>query len=273
MNRNARISCFLGFTLAVLSGCSSGPSASESKKAAPLDRIQGKAQVLIETGISAADAALNAGGPTVYIWVGAHRYRLFMTKPADIVHGDQYVVEGIDAQKAIDKIGDPDNGKNGYPLQASCTQVVQMAWKDLAFDAVDAQAGVLRTRVQRYPARTVFLVASVRPATDADKSTATADSNAAADDKAKEVAVPAEKQKALLIEGPTVQTAPLWDSAGETVHCKVVIGTDGKIADLDTGAQLCEAVPWGQFKYQPPVQAGKPVKVSTEVEIRFDARK
>jgi hypothetical protein len=32
-------------------------------------------------------------------------------------------------------------------------------------------------------------------------------------------------------------------------------------------------VPWSQFRYQPPVQNGHPVKVSTEVEVRFDPRK
>jgi hypothetical protein len=53
----------------------------------------------------------------------------------------------------------------------------------------------------------------------------------------------------------------------------VVIGTEGKIADLDTGKQLCESVPWSQFRYQPTVQGGHPVKVSTEVEVRFDPRK
>jgi len=61
MNRNACIFCFLVFTLAVWSGCSSKPTADEAKKAAiKLDRIQGKAQVLIEGG-GAMDAAMNAG--------------------------------------------------------------------------------------------------------------------------------------------------------------------------------------------------------------------
>jgi hypothetical protein len=41
---------------------------------------------------------------------------------------------------------------------------------------------------------------------------------------------------------------------------------------LATGAQLCEAVPWSEFRYQPPVKAGKPVTVKTEVEVRFQPR-
>ncbi len=51
MNRNTRIFCFLVLTLAALGGCSSKPAAKESKKAAAaLDKIQGKAQVLVEPG-------------------------------------------------------------------------------------------------------------------------------------------------------------------------------------------------------------------------------
>jgi hypothetical protein len=57
------------------------------------------------------------------------------------------------------------------------------------------------------------------------------------------------------------------------VKCKVAIGKDGKIAELETGMQLCETVPWSQFRYQAPVQKGKPVIVKTEVEVRFDPRK
>ena len=88
-----------------------------------------------------------------------------------------------------------------------------------------------------------------------------------------EVSVAADKQRALLLEGPTVQTAPLWEPAAGTVRCKVVINPEGKISELETGAQLCEAVPWSQFRYQPPVQGGHPVKVKTEVEIHFEPRK
>jgi len=52
-----------------------------------------------------------------------------------------------------------------------------------------------------------------------------------------------------------------------------VINSKGKISELDTGVQLCEAVPWSQFTYQPPVRGGHPVKVSTEVEVKFEPRK
>jgi hypothetical protein len=276
MNRNTRIFCFLALTLAALGGCSSGPSAKDSKKAGtPLDKIQGKAQVLVESS-GASDAALNAGGPSVYLWEGTHRYRLFLKTATEVVHGNEYVAEGVDAQKAIDEIGDPDQGKNGYPLPASCEHVVKTAWTNLAFDEIDANASLLRARVQRYPARSVFLVTRIRPATAAESSAAAGESkkDAAGEEKnIPEVSVTADKQRALLIEGPTVQTAPLWEPGGGTVRCKVVIGTDGKISDLDTGAQLCETVTWSQFRYQPPVQGGHPVKVRTEVEVRFDPRK
>ena len=135
MNRNARIFCFLVLTLAALAGCSSQP-ATESKKAgtAP-DRIQGKAKV-IEEASGATDAALNAGGPSVYIKEGDHRYRLFLRTAVEVVDGKEYVAEGVYAQKAIDDIGDPDQGKNGYPLQSSCEHVVRMAWSDLSFRCI-----------------------------------------------------------------------------------------------------------------------------------------
>jgi hypothetical protein len=276
MNRNARICCFLILTLAALIGCSSKPSAQDSKKAeTALDKIQGKAQVLTESG-GASDAALNAGGPSVYLWVGARRYRLFLRTPVEVVHGDQYVAEGIYAQKAIDEIGDPDQGKNGYPLQTSCERVVTTAWKGLPFDAIDSQAAVLRAIVKRYPARAVFLVAQIRPVTATESGAASAEpkKDAAAEEKnIKEVSVAADKQKALLMEGSPVQTAPLWEPEGGTVSCKVVIDPEGKISDLESTTQLCESVTWSQFRYQPPVQGGHPVKVKTEVEVRFEPRK
>jgi hypothetical protein len=276
MNRNARIFCFLILTLAALVGCSSKPSAQDSKKAeTALDKIQGKAQVLTESG-GASDAALNAGGPSVYLWVGARRYRLFLRTPVEVVHGDQYVAEGIYAQKAIDEIGDPDQGKNGYPLQTSCERVVTSAWKGLPFDAIDSQAAVLRAIVKRYPARAVFLVAQIRPVTATESGAASAEpkKEAAAEEKnIKEVSVAADKQKALLMEGSPVQTAPLWEPEGGTVSCKVVIDPEGKISDLESTTQLCESVTWSQFRYQPPVQGGHPVKVKTEVEMRFEPRK
>ena len=276
MNRNARIFCFLILTLAALVGCSSKPSAQDSKKAeTALDKIQGKAQVLTESG-GASDAALNAGGPSVYLWVGARRYRLFLRTPVEVVHGDQYVAEGIYAQKAIDEIGDPDQGKNGYPLQTSCERVVTTAWRVLPFDAIDSQAAVLRAIVKRYPARAVFLVAQIRPVTATESGAASAEpkKEAAAEEKnIKEVSVAADKQKALLMEGSPVQTAPLWEPEGGTVSCKVVIDPEGKISDLESTTQLCESVTWSQFRYQPPVQGGHPVKVKTEVEMRFEPRK
>jgi hypothetical protein len=276
MNRNARIFCFLVLTLAAMVGCSSKPSAPESKKAeTALDRIQGKAQVLVESS-GASDAALNAGGPSVYLWEGAHRYRLFLRTAIEVVHGDQYIVEGVDAQKAIDQIGDPDQGKNGYPLQSSCERVVTMAWSNLPFDAIDSQAAILRATVKRHPARTVFLVTRIGPVTSKESGAASAEpkKEAAAEEKdIPEVAVAADKQRALLIEGSPVLPAPLWEPEGGTVRCKVVIDPEGKISELESTAQLCETVPWSKFSYKPTVQGGHPVKVSTEVEVRFEARK
>ena len=90
---------------------------------------------------------------------------------------------------------------------------------------------------------------------------------------AAKISVPADKQRDLLIEGPTVLPAPLWEPTGGTVHCKVVIDEDGKIAELDSGSQLCENVPWMKFSYKPTVKGGHPAKVNTEVEVRFDPLK
>ena len=75
------------------------------------------------------------------------------------------------------------------------------------------------------------------------------------------------------MEGPTTLPAPLWEPAGGTAKCKVVVDEEGKIAELNSGAQFCEAVPWAQFKYKPTLKGGKPVKVITEVEVKFDPRK
>jgi hypothetical protein len=276
MNRNARIFCFLVLTLAALVGCSSKPSGNEAKKAeAAPDRIQGKAQVLTESG-GASDAALNAGGPSVYLWQGANRYRLFLRTPVDVVHGDEYIVEGVNAQIAIDDIGDPDQGKNGYPLQTSCERVVTMAWTGLPFDAIDSQAAILRATVKRHPARPVFLVTRIQPVTATESGAASGQpkKDAAAEEKnIPEITVAEEKQKALLTAGSPVQTAPLWEPEGGTVRCKVVIDTEGKVSELESTAQLCETMPWSQFRYQPTLQGGHPVKVKTEIEVRFDARK
>ncbi len=275
MNRNAYILCFLVLTLAGLGGCSSKPPAKESKKAgtAP-DRIQGKAQVLPEA--TATDAALNAGGSSLFLWEGLRRYRLFVKTAVQVVHGKEYIAEGVYAQRVIDEIGDPDQGKNGYPLQSSCERVVRMAWSGLAFDVTDGHASVLRAVVKRYPARPVFLVTRLVPVTPKESGAGSAEpkKDAKAEEKdIPEVSVAADKQRALLIEGPATLNAPLWQPAGGTVRCKVVIDKAGKISELQTGVQLCEAVPWPQFRYQPPVQGGRPVNVKTEVEVRFEPRK
>jgi hypothetical protein len=276
MYRNAYVFCFLVLTLAGLGGCSSEPSAKESKKVgtAP-DKIQGKAQEVLAESTS-SDVALNAGGPSVYLWVGVRRYRLFFKTAFQVDPGKEYIAEGVDAQKAIDEIGDPDQGKNGYPLQSSCDRVVKMAWPGLAFDVTDLHSSVLCARVKRYPARPVFLVTRLRPVTSEEGGAGSAEPKKDAGAKEEDipaVSVAAEKQRALLIEGPTVQTAPLWAPAGETVRCKVVIDKEGKISELQTGAQLCESMPWSQFRYKPTVRGGHPVKVETEVEVRFEPRK
>lgn len=273
MNRNTRSFCFLVLTLAALGGCSSEPAAKGMKNIATApEKIQGKAQVHLDE-TAAADVALNAGGQSVYLWEGARRYRLFFKSPVQVVPGNEYIAEGVYAQKAIDEIGDPDQGKNGYPLLSSCERVVKMAWSGLPFDVADGHASALRARVKRYPARPVFLVTRLQSVTPKEKG---ADSGEAKKDAGKEVPeinVAADKQRASLIEGPAVQPAPLWEPAGGTVRCKVVINPEGKVSDLETGMQLCETVPWSQFRYQPPVQGGHPVKVKTEVEVRFEPRK
>lgn len=272
MNLNNFSFLFLVITLAGLCGCSSQPTAKETKKAlAAPDKIQGKAQILSDES-TATDAALNAGGPSVYLLDGMHRYRLFFKTAVEVVPGKEYTAEGVYAQKAIDEIGDPDQGKNGYPLATSCDRVVKMAWSGLAFDVTDGYASALRAKVKRYPARPVFLVNRLQPVTPKENSAEPKD----ADGEGKEIpeiSVAGDKQRALLIEGPTVQTAPLWEPAAGTVHCKLVIDTEGKVSELDTGMQLCETVPWSKFRYRPTVQRGHPVKVKTEVEVRFEPRK
>ena len=138
-------------------------------------------------------------------------------------------------------------------------------------DVSDGYASLLRNRVKRYPARPLFLVVRIQPA---ESGTGSAEAKKEDEDESvPEVSVPADKQKAFLLEGPTVQPAPLWEPAGGTVRCKVVIDPKGKISSLETGEQLCESVPWDQFRYQAPVERGHPVKVKTEVEVRFEPRK
>ncbi len=269
MTRHAYVSCFLVLVLAGLTGCSSQPPA---KQAAAPDKIQGKAQVLL-TETTQLDASMNGGGPSVYLVDGLNRYRLFFDKASPVDPGKEYIAEGVYAQKAIDAIGDPDQGKNGYPLQSSCDSVVRMAWPALAFDVVDSYSTSLRDKVKRYPARPVFLVARIQPVTGAAASAKAKEDAGAHEKEGPPVAVPADKQRALLVKGPTVLTAPLWDPSGETAHCKVTIDEEGKIAELESGSELCESVPWNQFSYQPTVKSGHPVKVNTEVEVRFDPRK
>lgn len=270
MKRNLYIPSFLVLALAGFTGCSSEPAGKGSKAgvAAP-DKIEGKAQINLDE-TSANDAAMNAGGKTAYLWQGSRRYRLFFNTPFEVTGGKQYVVEGINAQRIIDELGDPDQGKNGYPLQSSCERVVRSAWGNgLAFDLIDGYSSALRARIKRFPARPVFLVMKIQPKEDG----AAKDAEATEAEDLPEMTVPADKQKAQLIEGPTSLQAPLWEPEGGATKCKVIIGKDGKISSLETGAQLCEYVPWDKFKYQAPVRNGKPVKVNTEVEIKFEARK
>jgi len=272
MRRDAHVFCFVVLALAGLSGCSSKPSEESKKAGSGLDKIQGRAQVL--PVMTTADAALNAGGPSLYLWDSARRYRLFVRKELKVDHGKEYVAEGVFAQKAIDEIGDPDQGKNGYPLISSCERVIRMAWSGLGFYEADERASVLRQVVSRYPARPVFLVTRLSPAPPKESGAASAEAKQEAEEKEiPEVSVPAEKQRALLMEGPTVQPAPLWEPAGGTVLCKVIIDTEGKVAELQTGAQLCESVQWSKFRFQPTVQRGRAVKVKTEIELRFEPRK
>jgi len=266
MARNTHAFSCLILVLSGLAGCSNQPS-TKQPAAAP-DKIQGKAQVNLDE-TNALDASLNAGGPSVYLVDGLNRYRLFFNKSSEVQAGKEYIAEGVYAQKAIDAMGDPDNGKNGYPLESSCDTVVRTAWPGLSFDATDGYSASLRAKVKRYPARAVFLVTQIHPVTGTKKDAGEADS----DKEAPQVSVAADKQRALLVAGPTALPAPLWEPAGGTVHCKVVIGEEGKIAELNSGAQLCESVPWAQFSYRPTLKSGHPAKVITEVEVRFDPRK
>ncbi len=265
MTRNRYVANLLLFSFAALGGCSNAPP---KKQAAAPDKIHGKAQI-VTTETSALDASMNAEGPSVYLLDGLSRYRLFFHTPFQVEPGKEYVAEGVLAQKAIDAIGDPDQGKNGYPLESSCGTVVNMAWPGLALDLADGYSRSLHNRVARYPARLVFLVTKIEPGSSAKE---TGDAGAT-EKEAPEISVPADKQRALLIDGPTTLPAPLWEPSGGTVRCKVVIDGAGKIAELDSGAELCEAVPWSQFRYQPTVKSGHPVGVNTEVEVTYAPRK
>lgn len=265
MIRNPYVYCFLAVALIGLTACSTTPPPKEA--AAALDKIHGKALVLNEN--TELDTSMNAGGPSVYLLDGMNRYRLFLNKAFPVAAGHEYTAEGVYAQKAIDAIGDPDQGKNGYPLESSCSTVVRMAWPGLPFDVTDSYSANLHAKVKRFPARAVFLVTKIEPAT-ADPAKK---DDAAADKDLPSVAVPADKQSALRVEGPTALPAPLWEPTGGTARCKVVIDEGGKIVELNSGAQLCETVPWSQFRYQPTLKGGHPVRVNTEVEVRFDPKK
>jgi hypothetical protein len=267
MIRNKCAFCFLVLALTGLAGCSSKPPAKQA--AAPPDKIQGKAQV-VTTETTQLDVSLNGGGPSIYLVDGLNRYRLFFDKASPLEPGKEYMAEGVYAQKAIDAIGDPDQGKNGYPLASSCDSVVRTAWPALGFDVVDSYSNSLRAKVKRFPARPVFLVSRIEPVTGDSAKKQDAE---AAEKEAKSINVAADKQSALLVEGPTVLPAPLWEPTGGTVRCKVVIDEEGKIAELDSGAQLCETVPWMKFRYKPTTASGHAVRVQTEVEVRFDPRK
>ncbi|MGC4048785.1 MAG: hypothetical protein QM757_04600 [Paludibaculum sp.] len=270
MDRKAHIICFsiALSTFAALSGCSSKPAEGEAKKAAPAPhKVQGKLRTM-DLATSASDSALNGGGPSVFIWEGIQQYRLFSRRTANVVDGEEYMVEGIHAQKMIDEIGDPNGGKGGYPLLSSCERVVKTAWPGMSFEEVDVKASALRGRISRYPARPIILVTKIQ-SVPAKKDAKAADK----DDNLPIVAVPADKQKAQLVQAAPAQPAPLWEPKADTVRCKIIIGADGKVSELETGAQLCEAVQWAQYRYQPLVQAGHPVKVRTEVEVKYEARK
>ena len=216
MSRQFRILCVVLFGVAVWSACSGSQADKQSAAASiPLEKIQGKAQKLIEQA-GATDAALNAGGESIYIWVGLRRYRLFLKTPVEIDHGKQYVVEGVYAQKVIDDIGDPDNGRNGYPLLASAERAVKRAWPSLSMDGLDATVSLVRARLKRYPARPLFLVTKIRPATDEETAAAPPEAAKAGP----EVEVAPEKQRALLVEGSAVQPAPLWEPKAEPSAAK-----------------------------------------------------
>ena len=274
MYRNAYVLCLLVLTLGALDSCSSEPSTAKDSRTAAVatDKIQGKAKVADwESG--AADAAMNAGGPSVYLVNGLRSYRLFFNKAVPVEKGKEYIAEGIYAQKAIDEIGDPDQGRNGYPLPGSCDRVVRMAWPGLAFDVTDGRVSVLQARIKRYPARPIFLVQRLTPVASAAGAAEPKENAESDDQEGAEVSVPAEKQRALLIESRPPVTAPLWEPAASTTSCRVIINKEGKVSKLDTGAQLCEAVDWSRFRYKPTLKAGHAVDVKTEVEVRFEPRK
>lgn len=267
MNRKPCVPWLVVLAVAGLSGCGGDKKAATGKSAAPvLHQIKGKLEANPAT--TGADNALNAGGDSLFLRDGVKRYRLFLKTPVDAAPGGMYTAEGIDAQKAIEEIGDPDQGKKGYPLASSCQRVIRMAWGSQSIDLADGQASVLRAQVNRYPARTIFLVTKLSPVTDDEKKPAAEDEK-----ELPSISVPAAKQSALKTAGPASLPAPFWAPEGGVAKCKVIIGEKGTVTELETGVQLCEAVPWAEFRYPPPLQAGKPVRVKTEVEVKFEPRK
>jgi hypothetical protein len=61
----------------------------------------------------------------------------------------------------------------------------------------------------------------------------------------------------------------IWNFNDTIVQLENVGATSAQFA----AKPRCETVPWPQFRYQPPVKGGHPVKVKTEVEVRFEPRK
>ena len=151
------------------------------------------------------------------------------------------------------------------PRHTSCDSIVGAAWPGQAFDVTDANSNALCAKVKRFPARPVFLVKKIQAVESKEAKKA--------EKELPDIDVPAEKEMAALKAGPTTLPAPLWAPEGGTAKCKVVIGADGKIAELATGAQLCEQVPWEQFQFEPPTKGGKPVNVNTEIEVKFQPAK
>lgn len=266
MNSRSLLPLLVAVAVAGLSGCGGDKKVAGGKQAAPAPhQIKGKLET--SPAVNGADSALNAGGDSLFIRNGVKRYRLFVKAPMDVAPGQVYTVEGVEAQKAIEEIGDPDKGKKGYPLASSCQKVIRMAWGSQSIDLADGQASVLRAQVNRYPARTIFLVTKITPVTEEGKKAEEEEKDLPA------ISVAAEKQAALKTAGPATLPAPFWAPEGGLAKCKVIIDEKGAISELETGAQLCEAVPWGEFKYPAPVQGGKPVRVKTEVSVQFEARK
>ena len=101
MTRFCPVAMMIAAMILGLAGCSSEPAAKQA--APPPDKIQGKALVALNETTS-LDGAFNAGGPSVYLIDGLHRYRLFFNKAYEVQPGKEYTAEGVYAQKAIDAV-------------------------------------------------------------------------------------------------------------------------------------------------------------------------